>query len=162
GRESPEQTSLLESGEGANISRRQALAIDLQRGGTRQPASPQDAEDGLSRSHPSAHPQPHRPGHGSGCTERWQSCNYKRPPQGEGQLMSLMMLARLSPQTNWRVCFLIDEESSGRANKTEGRSLLCMNRKAVGGPCGPWTTGTTWSRVSCGAQQRFSFPQDFF
>jgi hypothetical protein len=54
---------------GPDVSRRQTFAVNLQRRRTRQPPSPQDAKNGLSRSHSRAYPQPHRLGHASRFTE---------------------------------------------------------------------------------------------
>jgi hypothetical protein len=63
GRQDPEQTSLAQPGQGFDVPRRQTFSLDLERGRTGQPTAPEDAKNGLPRSHTKPHPQPYRPGH---------------------------------------------------------------------------------------------------
>ena len=63
GRQGSEQTSIRQPGQGPDVPRRQTVSVNLERCRAGQPSPPQDAEDCLQRSHPGAHPQPHRLGH---------------------------------------------------------------------------------------------------
>ena len=96
GRQSLEQTSISESGQGAHVSRRQIAPFDLQRSGTGKSPPPQNAKNRLPYSNPEEYPQPDRHGHVPRLTKGGPHRNGQYPPRSAGRVeFHVMMLKTL-------------------------------------------------------------------